>query len=370
MNFSEIYQFFQNLTTEVERSAIPNYVIFLGFALLSFLLGSIAPRILRLVLYRILPKKGREIYETLTTPIKQPIKVSGTLIFLRLSLVWLEAYRPIYNILRPFLALAITISVAWLLSQFVREIIRSYGITLIQKMGLEVDELILPFEAVINVLIGLFAALAFAHSQDINLLGFIASLGIVATAVGLAAQNAISQLIGTIVIYLDRPFIKGDYIRLPSGLYGRIESIGLRSTKIRTAAKSTLMIIPNSKMSEFEIENITRGKKVMVLLYLDFTRLLEEQEQALVEQVVKESTDAINGIDPGSTKIALSQLEDKPQTRARVTFFILGSSENSIQLRKRLLEIANDNISKELAEQGIEFYTQDPTIYVESPVTI
>jgi hypothetical protein len=34
--------------------------------------------------------------------------------------------------------------------------------------------------------------------------------------------------------------------------------------------------------------------------------------------------------------------------RARVTFFILGSSENSIQLRKRLLELANEKIAKKL----------------------
>ncbi|MDB9312461.1 mechanosensitive ion channel family protein [Spirulina sp. CS-785/01] len=370
MNFSDFWKFFTTLDQQVAKSAVPNYLIFLGFALLSILIGNLSPGLLRFVFYRLLPKQGQAIYNTLTQTSQDTIKISSTLILLRWSLNWLEPYSPIYDFFRPVMALAITISVAWLISQVFRQLVRGYGISLVQKIGLEVDEIILPFEAVVNVLIGLFAALAFANSQDINLVGFIASLGILATAIGLAAQSAISQLIGTIVIYLDRPYIKGDYIRLPNGIYGRIESIGLRSTKVRTAAKSTLMIIPNSKMGDVEIENITRGKKVMVLLYLDFQRLLEPQEEALVEQVVKDSTNAINGIDPGSTKITLNPLENKKQTRARVTFFILGSMENSIQLRKRLLEIANDNISKELAAHGIEFYTQDPTIYVESPMTL
>jgi hypothetical protein len=203
-----------------------------------------------------------------------------------------------------------------------------------------------------------------------------ASLGIGGLAVAFAAQKTLEQLLGTIVLYLDRPFVPGDYIRLPSignvpgGLFGRVESIGLRSTKIRTAAKSTLYIVPNSTLANLEIENVTMGKKVMVLLYLDFFRLLEDREQALVQQVINESTDSVFGIDPGSTNITLINNSEKQTTRARVTFFILGSSENSIQLRKHLLELANEKISKHLMEYGIEFKMQEPTIYVESPVTI
>lgn len=108
----------------------------------------------------------------------------------------------------------------------------------------------------------------------------------------------------------------------------------------------------------------------MVLLYLDFVRVLEESARSLVEQVVKESTDILFGIDPGSTKIGLFDLEDRPGTRAQVTFFILGSSENSTGLRKRLLELANETISKKLLRYNIQFSIEDPTIYVDSPVTI
>lgn len=131
-------------------------------------------------------------------------------------------------------------------------------------------------------------------------------LGIAGVAVAFASQKTLEQLLGTIVLYLDRPFVPGEYIRLqrsqqiPEGLFGRVESIGLRSTKIRTAAKSTLFIVPNSILANLEIENITRGKKVMVLLYIDFLKFLEEREQALVQQVIANSTNSLFGIDPGS----------------------------------------------------------------------
>jgi small-conductance mechanosensitive channel len=273
------------------------------------------------------------------------------------------------------LDLAVIISVAWLASRLFRQFIRVYGIDLIRKIGLEVDELLLVVETIANLSIGLIAAIAFAQSQNVNLIGLLAGLGIGGIAVAFAAQKTLEQLLGTLVLYLDRPYVPGEYIRVnfnpvAEDVFARVESIGLRSTKLRVAAKSTLIIVPNSIMATKDIENITRGKKVMVLLYLDFEQPLEDREQALVKQIVKESTDSLFGIDPGSTKIGLFQPEDKPGIRARVTFFILGSSENSLELRKRLLELANETISKKLIDYGIEFTMQEPTIYVESPITI
>lgn len=171
---------------------------------------------------------------------------------------------------------------------------------------------------------------------------------------------------------LENIFVYKNSQQIPEGLFGRVESIGIRSTKIRAAAKSTLFIIPNSILANLEIENITRGKKVMVLLYLDFLDLLQDREQALVQQVIVESTNSLFGIDPGSTSITFLTHKDaeKQITRTRVTFFILGSSDNSLQLRKRLLELANEKISKKLVTNGIKFTMQEPTIYLESPVTI
>ncbi|HEY9858809.1 MAG TPA: hypothetical protein V6D16_04835 [Candidatus Obscuribacterales bacterium] len=51
----------------------------------------------------------------------------------------------------------------------------------------------------------------------------------------------------------------------------------MRSTEIRTAAKITVFIVPNSTLANLEIENITRGKKIMVLLYLDFLNNLQDR---------------------------------------------------------------------------------------------
>lgn len=369
-----ILEFFQRGST---ISALSRLGVFLFFILLSLLVGRYTPTLLRIIIRRFAPQQVASIYHNLIDPIQNIFKITGSLILISLSLAWIIEYESIYRFLQPVVDLAVIVSIAWLASRLFRQFIRAYGIELVRRLGREVDELLLVFETLANVIIGFIAVLAFAQSRQFNLIGLLTGLGIGGLAVAFAAQKTLEQLLGTIVLYLDRPFVPGEYIRLqksqqiPEGLFGRVESIGIRSTKIRAAAKSTLFIIPNSILANLEIENITRGKKVMVLLYLDFFNILCDREQALVQQVIIESTNSLFGIDPGSTSISfLKNNHDQQTTRTRVTFFILGSGENSFQLRKRLLELANEKISHELARDGIKFTMQEPMIYVESPVTI
>ena len=378
MNILENIIVWLNFDAETRSVLIEHTVrfgIFFLLIFLSLLVGRYTPYLVEAIVKKLTPEKFATIYDKLITPLEELFKITGTLILISLTLNLIQEYRLIYEIAKFFLDLAVVISIAWLISRLFHQFIQVYGIDSIRKLGLEIDEMLLVFETLVNVIIGFIAVITFAQNQNINLVGLLAGVGIGGAAIAFASQKTIEQLIGTVVLYLDRPFIPGDYIRVSLNphaeeVYGRIESIGLRSTKLRTVAKSTLVIIPNSILANLDIENITRGKKVMVLLYLDFLKCLEEREQALVEQVVNQSTEALFGIDPGSTKLNLFKLEDKPGTRARVTFFILGSSENSLQLRKRLLELANKKISKQLQKYEIEFVMQEPTIYVESPITI
>lgn len=361
------------LKNETGESILTRLGLFAGFILLSFLIGRYTPWFLRITLRRFLPHQAGIVYDNLLEPIRGILKVFVTIILISLSLKWLEQYQQVYDFLQFIADFAVIASAAWLASRLLRQILRVYAIAIVQSFGQGIDESLNIIETVINVLIGMIAVLTFAN-QRFDLFGIFAGLGISGIAIAFAAQKTLEQIIGTIVLYLDRPFLPGEYIRIPSSsrlleeVFGRVESIGLRSTKIRIAAKSTLLIVPNSILATLEIENITRGKKIMVLLNFNFTKLLDEREEAIVRQIIQSSTDLLFGIDPGSTNIAIVHEQEK--SRARVTFFILGSTESSIQLRKRLLELANDEIFHQFKDYGIAFSMQEPNLYVEAPVTI
>ncbi|MCC5899535.1 MAG: mechanosensitive ion channel family protein [Phormidium sp. GEM2.Bin31] len=370
MTFSDILEPVEIVISWLVDANVLRLIIFLGFLLLSLLLGQFTPRLVRALIYRFFSDSAVNTYENLVEPVKQPLQVAGSLLLIYWSSVWLQTYEVLYAFLIPVLDFSVIVSVAWLASKVFRQIVRVYGIELLKKLGLEVDELLLVFETIANLLIGLFAVFAFAQTREFDLFALFAGLGIGGLAVAAASQRILEQFLSTVVLYLDRPFTSGDYIRLKDGELGRVESIGLRSTKIRTSAKSTLFIVPNSILVNIEVENLTRAKKVMSMIYLDFAKALDEQDMALVREVVTESTNSVFGIDPGSTSLSFSQDDEGLTTQARVTFFILGSNENSIELRKRLLELANQTISGKLSQFGITFSSQEPTVYVESPITL
>lgn len=82
----------------------------------------------------------------------------------------------------------------------------------------------------------------------------IAGLGIGGVALALAAQKTVENLFGSLSILADQPFRVGDVIRV-DGVEGTVESIGLRSTRLRTVDR-TLVVIPNGKLADMRIETL------------------------------------------------------------------------------------------------------------------
>ncbi len=83
--------------------------------------------------------------------------------------------------------------------------------------------------------------------------GLLAGVGIGGIAVALAAKDALANLFGSVSIFVDRPFKIGDWIRTDKA-EGVVEEVGLRSTRIRTFAK-TLVTIPNAAIANMAVEN-------------------------------------------------------------------------------------------------------------------
>ena len=73
-------------------------------------------------------------------------------------------------------------------------------------------------------------------------------------AVAFAAQDSVKNFIGTVVIFLDKPFQIDDWVSF-SGVEGAVEKVGFRSTIIR-GADTTVFQVPNSKISEADINNV------------------------------------------------------------------------------------------------------------------
>ena len=83
----------------------------------------------------------------------------------------------------------------------------------------------------------------------------LAGLGVGGLAVALAARDSIANLLGSMLIMLEKPFRVGHIIRV-SGSEGTVEAVGFRSTRIRTSDNS-LISIPNNAVVNTTIENVS-----------------------------------------------------------------------------------------------------------------
>lgn len=92
----------------------------------------------------------------------------------------------------------------------------------------------------------------------ISISGILAFGGVGGLIVGMAAKDLLANFFGSIIVYLDRPFKVGDWIRSPDrSIEGTVESIGFRVTLIRTFDKRPLYV-PNSVFTNISVENPSR----------------------------------------------------------------------------------------------------------------
>lgn len=124
-----------------------------------------------------------------------------------------------------------------------------------------------------------------------NVGGILATLGLGGAAVALASKDTVANFFGSLMIVLDRPFKVGDWIIVGDKVDGDVESIGLRSTKVRTWPK-TVMSIPNSILANEYINNWSRMPKRRVKQYVgisyeasadDMEGIVEDIKQLLLE---------------------------------------------------------------------------------------
>jgi MscS family membrane protein len=118
----------------------------------------------------------------------------------------------------------------------------------------------------------------------------LAGVGIGGLAIALAAQETLANFFGTIVMFTDRPFKVGHWIKFADG-EGTIEEIGFRSTRIRTFANS-LIVVPNKVLTGGTVENWSAMNKRRVKTYVGLTY---DSPPAKVEELVKRVRQMLEG---------------------------------------------------------------------------
>jgi len=134
------------------------------------------------------------------------------------------------------------------------------------------------------LLIGVVMA---ADQIGINVTAALAGIGVAGIALGFAAQDSVANVISGILIFWDKPFIVGDWIKA-EGEFGQVVDITLRTTRIRTN-RNTFVVVPNKTIIDAVLENFSKhGElRIDVPIGIAYKEDVREARKVLLEAVAK-----------------------------------------------------------------------------------
>ena len=209
---------------------------------------------------------------------------------------------------------------------------------------------------VLIVVLCLFAGLRIIF--HVNITALVASLGIGGLAVALAAQDTLANLLGSFVIYLDKPFKTGDLIEAGE-IKGRVEHVGFRTTRIRTLEKS-LLTVPNKKLIDVALNNITLSEARRVKFELGLTYASKSNQ--ILDIITDIKTVLLNHPKIGEDITVHFTDFSTSSLNILVLYFVMS---NEYELMVEVKEEVNMEIMAIIEKHGCEFAFPTQTIYVQ-----
>jgi len=196
-----------------------------------------------------------------------------------------------------------------------------------------------------------------------NVSGILATLGIGGAALAFASKDTIANGFGTLMIILDRPFKVGDWIVVNDQVDGDVESIGLRSTKVRTFPK-TVMSIPNGVLANEYINNWSRMPKRRVKQYVGITyEATADDIEGLVEdfkQLLRED----EGVHQEFILVSFTDFGDSSLNIMVYYFTVTTASMAHMEIRQRI----NCKIMRAIKARGLSIAFPTRSLYLDGPV--
>ncbi|TVO63137.1 mechanosensitive ion channel family protein [Denitromonas ohlonensis] len=194
--------------------------------------------------------------EALGRPLRMLIWLLG--IAFAADMVGQHTDAPIFDAVDPMRKVGVIALIAWALTRLIgntEHAIIARGEALGQPADLST---VAAIGKLLRITVIITTALIALQSLGFSISGVLAFGGVGGIAIGFAAKDLLANFFGALMIYLDRPFAIGDWIRSPDkDIEGTVEDIGWRLTRIRRFDKRPLYV-PNAIFTQISVENPAR----------------------------------------------------------------------------------------------------------------
>ncbi|GMQ75378.1 MAG: mechanosensitive ion channel family protein [Gammaproteobacteria bacterium] len=198
--------------------------------------------------------------DALISALRKPLSAVAWIVGIAFAIQIIEAETraAIFGAIEPLRDVGIITGITWFLVRFIK-LVEQNLVAAGEAKGKEVDRTTLDAIAkLLRLSVLITATLVALQTLGFSVSGALAFGGIGGIAVGFAAKDLLANFFGGLMIYLDRPFAVGDWIRSPDrNIEGTVEDIGWRLTRIRTF-DSRPLYVPNSAFTSIAVENPSR----------------------------------------------------------------------------------------------------------------
>ncbi len=235
------------------------YAASLLWVILAFVFAAIVDFLMAHQLRKLTAKTKTDLDDKLLDILRRPVKAVVMLLTLNVGIQMFQWPDWAEKILSTLFVIAVAITVVYVAMRLV-DLVASFAEAKFFAADDYLARLVVPVLAKsLKVFVIIIGALTAAQYLGLPITSIIAGLGIGGIAVALAAQNTLANIFGTITILADRPFRVGDYIKIDK-FEGTVETIGLRSTRLRTP-DGHVLTIPNKMIADAPIGNVSLGQR-------------------------------------------------------------------------------------------------------------
>lgn len=218
-------------------------------------------------------------------------------------------------------------------------------------------QMIRLFARVIVIVIGSIYLIRAISGKPLSAL--LAGLGIGGLAVALASQDTLKNFFGSIMIMLDKPFNVGQRV-VVDGYDGTVETIGFRSTRVRTLTGHQVTI-PNEKMASANVENIGRRPSIRRLSNITITYDTPPDKIEKALNIIREILQDHEGMDPEfPPRVFFNEFNDASLNILMVYWYFPPNYWDFLTFNERV----NLQIMRVFEAEGIEFAFPTTTNYL------
>jgi MscS family membrane protein len=251
--------------------------------IVAYLIGRFGAWLFTWIGTRVAGRTSTSIDDELLTRLRSPLRMLASIGVMRVGVIPLELPPPAARMSISILLFLFALALVWGALRSIDVMSAHLGRAAWALERPSTRALVGLIGRIAKVLIVVIAGIGFLSGIGLPVASLLAGLGIGGIALAFGAQKTVENLFGTVSIGVDRPFREGDFIKVEDNVQGTVETVGLRSTRIRTLDR-TIVTLPNGRLSDMRIETYALRDRIRLFTVLN---LVYSTTSAQMQQVLE-----------------------------------------------------------------------------------